>query len=233
MKKSLQVLAIALVAVMSVSALAQTPEVSTLPVSEPLDVGGTILQPGTYLIRVVSPRADRNTVQITSVDRQTVYATVLTVPHELEPNEEIPNTTFVYFPAGEGQPRALRTWFAPDAASGVGHDIVYEEGRARQLARLANDKVVTYRGEQTADLNVITPADTFEPYVAPAPVATTRIETSTTVNTTPLESTTVNTAPMTSAAPVEMPRTASKLPLVALLGLMSLAAALVVRIARG
>ena len=234
MKKTLQVLAITLVAIMSVPALAQTPEVSTLPVSEPLDVGGTILQPGTYLIRVVSPRADRNTVQITSLDRQTVYATVLTVPHELEPNEEIPNTTFVYFPAGEGQPRALRTWFAPDAASGVGHDIVYEEGRARQLARLANQNVVTYRGEQTADLNVITPTDTFEPYraPAPAPVATTRVETSTTVNTTPLESTTVNTAPMTSAAPVEMPRTASKLPLVALLGLMSLAAALVVRIAR-
>lgn len=242
MKKSLQVLAISLVAMMAVPALAQTPEVSTLPVTEPLDVGGTILQPGTYLIRVVSPRADRNTVQITSVDRQTIYATVLTVPHELEPNEEIPNTTFVYFPAGEGQPRALRTWFAPDPASGTGHDIVYEEGRARQLARLANESVVTYRGEQTADLNVITPEDTFEPYVAPAPVATTRVETTTTttVNTTPLESTTIDTEPMTSAAPVEttdtnevaMPATASKLPLAALLGLMSLAAAVVVRIAR-
>jgi hypothetical protein len=251
MKKTLQVLAISLVAMMAVPALAQSPEASTLPVSEPLDVGGTILQPGTYLIRVVAPRADRNKVQITSLDRQTIYATVLTVPHELEPNEEIPSSTFVYFPAGEGQPRALRTWFAPDPASGGGHDIVYDEARARQLARLSHEDVVTYRGEQTADLSVVTPEEKFEPYVytppvtTPAPV-TTQAEisttTTTTVNTTPLESTIIDSEPMTSAAAVEstntnteveMPQTASKLPLVALLGLMSLAAAIVVRIARG
>ena len=35
----------------AVPGLAQTPEASILPVTEPLDVGGTILQPGTYLIR--------------------------------------------------------------------------------------------------------------------------------------------------------------------------------------
>lgn len=241
MKNAIKVLTVSIALLIAMpAAFAQTPEVSTLPVTEPLDVGGTILQPGTYLIRLVSIRDDRNKVQITSVDRQTIYATVLTIPHDLEPGEEMPNTTFVYYPAGEGQPRALRTWFAPDPASGTGHDIVYEESRARQLARLAKESVPSYRGEETATLNVVTPEATIEPYVAPqpttpAPAPTAELEstTETTLSTTPAMETTT---PMTSAAPadttMEMPQTASRVPLLALLGLLSLGAAVVIRFAR-
>ncbi len=232
MKNVLKVLTV-LTLLTAVPVLAQTPEVSTLPVTEPLDVGGTILQPGTYLIRVVAPRADRNKVQITSLDRQTIYATVLTVPHELEPNEEVPNSTFLYFPAGEGQPRALRTWFASDPASGGGHDIVYEESRARQLARLANQSVVTSRGEEYA---VIAPDATVQPYVAPQTTTTTQ----TTQTQTRVETETRTSTPMTSATEttiarnetVEMPATASRVPLLALLGLLAIAAAGIVRFVR-
>ena len=121
MKHTTKVMAISAIALLlSLPAMAQTPEVSTLPISEPTEVGGTILQPGTYLIRVVAPQADRNKVQITSVDKQTIYATLLTIPHQLEPNEKRSDTMFVFFPAGEGRPRALRTWFAPEPSSGGG-----------------------------------------------------------------------------------------------------------------
>src|SRR5687768_2093118 len=127
------------------AAIAQTPEASVLPVTEPLDVGGTILQPGTYTIRVLPSMYDRNKIQVTSMDGTQVFATALTVPHPLEPGEEVPNTTFIFYPAGEGQPRALRTWFAkfPDASQG-GHDIIYDKSRARQLARLASSNVVSF-----------------------------------------------------------------------------------------
>lgn len=199
------------------AAFAQTPEASVLPVTEPLDVGGTTLQPGTYTIRVLPSFADRNKVQITSTDRKTVFATVLTVPHQLEPNEEIPNTTFVFYPAGEGAPRALRTWFAPnpDVSEG-GHDIVYEESRAKQLARLAASPVVSYRGEttlaglDTTELHVVTPQATIETYTYTPPAA-----------------------PMTSATETpEMPSTASSVPLIALLGLLSVGGAVAFRVAR-
>ena len=202
--------------------IAQTPEASVLNVTEPLDVGGTILQPGTYTIRVLPSFADRNKVQITSPDLNTVYATVLTVPHPLEPGEEVPATTFVYYPSVAGAPRVLRTWFAPrpDASQG-GHDIVYDEARAKELARLANSRVVSYStGTAVADmdkteLHFVTPEATVETYTY--------------------------VAPMTSAAPVqvaqttetrsqvEMPETASNIPLIALLGLMSLASAIAIR----
>jgi hypothetical protein len=198
------------------AAFAQTPESSTLPVTEPLDVGGTILQPGNYVIRVLPSSTDRNKVQITSPDFQTVFATLLTVPHPLEPNEEIPNTTFLFYPAGEGLPRALRTWFAPNPPTLTGHDIVYDEARAKQLARLAKSKVVFYPAEtvvaevEIPTLQVITPEATVETYVVP----------------------TRQTTMVSTATETEMPATAGKVPLIALLGLLSIGGAVALRIAR-
>ncbi|MFZ2490638.1 MAG: hypothetical protein WA208_04050 [Thermoanaerobaculia bacterium] len=214
MNKTLKLMAVGALALMiSIpAAVAQTPEASTLPVTEPLQVGNTVLQPGTYMIRVLPSTLNRNKVQITSTDRSTVYATVLTVPHALEPNEEVPNTVFVFYPPVEGQPRALRTWFAqwPEASQG-GHDIVYDETFATQLARATKSRVVAYPPTtvvadlDNAPLSVVTPEATVETYTyvppAPAPVK------------------------IAETRPVEMPDTASRLPLVALLGLISLVGA--------
>jgi hypothetical protein len=182
--------------ILAPAAFAQTPEVSTLPVNEPLEVGDTILQPGTYTIRVIPASGDRNRVQITSVDQKTIFATVLTIPHDLQANEEIPSTRLVFFPAANGQPRTLRTWFPPNTAMNAGHDIVYSEARAKQLAQLP-----------AAPADAPLQAVTHEPY-QPIP------------------------APQTSSTSVEMPNTASSVPMIALLGLLSIAAAAVVRFAR-
>jgi hypothetical protein len=215
-----------LVGVLSVpSALAQIPEYSTMPIDEPTDVGGTILQPGTYLIRVLPGFSNRNRVQITSPDRETIYTTVLTVPHAIAPTEEMPNTMFVFYPAFEGQPRALRTWFAPDPVSKGGHDIVYEESRAKQLARASRSSVVAYRGEMAADmgtteLEVVTPEATIQPYVVPEPP---RVAVVTPPPPPPPP------APMIAETRRELPRTAGNTPLIALLGLLSLAGAVAFR----
>lgn len=217
MKTMLRLLLISAVALfISVPAtFAQTPEYSVLPVDEPLDVGGKILQPGTYTIRVIPGMGDRNRVQITSPDLKTIYATVMTVPHDMRADEEIPNTTFVYYPAGEGLPRALRTWFSSSPPLRIGHDIIYEESRAKQLARLANQRVPAYTGEitETTELRVVTPQATVEAYTPPPPPV-------------------VTPRPVEQVARVEMPQSASNVPLIALLGLLSLGAAGIFRFAR-
>jgi hypothetical protein len=260
MKNPMRLLVVSVFALlMSIPMFAQTPEVSTLPITEPTDVGGTVLQPGDYMIRVLRSFSDRNKVQITNADRSIIYVSALTVPHALEPGEAIPNTTFVYYPAGEGMPRALRTWFAPNpSASFGGHDIVYEEGRAKQLARLAKSSVVSYQGTtevaelDTKPLEVVTPEATVETYTYTPPPAPTVAETTTPVETTTpapeptpsYASTPEPTEPMTSNAPEpttqvaeadttpEMPQTASRVPLLALLGLISLAGAVAFRASR-
>lgn len=250
MKNTMKLLVVAIALLIGIpAAFAQTPEVSTLPVTEPLDVGGTILQPGTYLIRVLPKFENRDQIQITSMDGQKVFATVLTIPHPLEPGEDVPSTTFVYFPAGEGSPRALRTWFAPHPdASGGGHDIVYEEARAKQLARLANAKVVSYRGQtevaqlNTTPLEVVTPEANIETYTYTPPAVTTTTTTVTTPTETPSASlntstttTETETGSMASASEkhsMQMPATASDVPLFALLGLLSIGGAVALRTVR-
>ncbi len=224
----------------SISAFAQTPEASVLRVTEPLDVGGTILQPGVYTIRVLPSFADRNKIQVTSPDLKTVYATALTVPHYQVENEQPASSTFVFYPAADGLPEALRTWYAafPDASQG-GHDIVYAQSRAEQLARLSHSRVVSYETASsdlnTVPLKVVTPEATVEPYTPPSTTSVATTETTTTT-TTPMTSaapaTTEAPTEVAEAAPARMPHTASETPLLALLGAVSIAAAIVVRFGR-
>ncbi|MFN2239900.1 MAG: hypothetical protein ABR524_10960 [Thermoanaerobaculia bacterium] len=189
------------------AAQAQIPEYSAFNLNAPTYVGDTLLQPGQYLIRVLPGFSNRNQVQVTSLDRQTIHTTVLTVPHAMGPNEEMPNTMFVYYPAFEGQPQALRTWYAPDPVSKGGHDIVYDEDRARMLARAAQAPVVTNRGTiEEADFYVVNPDERVVVYTPP-PVT------------------------VVAEARTELPRTAGSTPLFALLGLLSVTAAFVFRAA--
>jgi hypothetical protein len=225
MKSMLRLLAVGAFALITVpGAFAQIPEVSTLPVIEPLDVGGTILQPGDYTIRILPSQTTRNLVQITSPDLKTIYTTVLAVPHQMQANEEMPNTMFVYYPAGEGQPAALRTWYAPDPVSKGGHDIVYEESRAKQLARLAKSSVVSYTGEAAVadlgatELHVVTPEATVEPY------AVTEVQTPVVTEEKPVQ--------IAESRPMELPQTAGSVPLIALLGLSAVGAAVAFRATR-
>lgn len=225
------------------AAFAQTPEYSTLPVNEPLLVGSTILQPGVYTIRVLRSQTNRDEIQVTSQDMKKVYATVLTVPHQLKPGEDIKNATFIYYPASGDMPAALRTWYAPHPdASGGGHDIVYEQSRATQLARASHSSVVSYQGEQadlnTVPLNVVTPEATVETYTLPAPPAPVETPAMTSATTSTTTETTASTAPApepvqtAEAQPMSMPRTASDVPLMALLGLAAIGSAAAIRFAR-
>lgn len=204
-------------------AAAQAPEYSTWVVNEPTLVGETLIQPGTYRISLAPSANDRNLVRIMSADGQETITTVLTVPHYLEPGETMPTTMFAFYPAADGQPRALRTWFAGNPASGIGHDIVYDEERATMLARRVDGDVVTYRGTvaesdlDETDLYVVTPESRVETYTVPQ----TRV---TTVET--------RQEPMIAESRSELPATAGRTPLLALLGLVALAGALALRAAR-
>lgn len=197
-----------------ISAIAQAPEASYLRVGEPLDVGGTLLQPGVYVIRVL-PLTNRNILQVTNEDRSKIYATVLSIPHALGTKEQ-KNTEYVLYPPTAGSPRALRTWFAPDSASAGGHDIVYPERRAMELAALVKEPVVAYKDEtkveelKIAKLEVVTPQKEIIPYVEPTPAP----------------------KPAVIAAAAELPRTASRIPLVATLGLLMLGVAVGIRALR-
>jgi hypothetical protein len=212
MKKLMTLLALATFAMLI--AVASTPpaygqsslENSTFTVTEPLEVGAYTLQPGTYLISVVMQKADRFTIQVTNVERTTVFATVLSTPHPVRNDEMISSSRYIYYSTPPGQIKALRTWFARDAANG--HDIVYPRKRAMELAAAVKEPVIAVPDEvkeaeyKTAPLLFVTPEQEVKPYETPAPVAVAE-----------------------AVPPKELPRTASDVPLFAALGLLSLGGA--------
>lgn len=210
---ALSVLAVIFGAFSAPQVMAQIQEASYLRLTEPLDIGGTVLQPGVYVIRVLPSNENRNTLQVTNEDRSQVYATVLSIPHTLSSTVQQTSTEYVYYPATSGSPRALRTWFAPNATSHGGHDIVYPQGRAIELAVVVKEPVVAYKDAtppaelKTAELVVVTPAKEVIPYVEPTPAP----------------------APAVVAEVRELPHTASRVPLFATLGLLMLCVAVGIR----
>jgi len=193
-----------------------TDERAFFNLTEPLDVGGTILQPGNYKIRVVPQRWDRNLLQVWSADETKLFTTLLSVPHPEGPTGvQIPESRYVYYPASADHIKALRTWFASNTPASGGHDIVYPRGRAVELAALVKEPVVALAEEvketeyTTAELVVVTPENEVKPY-EPV-VAEPEPEVKVAENIPHHE---------------QLPRTASNVPLFAGLGLLSLLGAL-------
>jgi hypothetical protein len=187
-------------------------ENSTFTVTEPLDVGGFTLQPGTYLIKVVMLASDRNSIQVTNVEQTKVFATVLSTPHPIRADEVVPSSRYIYYATAPGQPKALRTWFARDTEKG--QDIIYPKRRAMELAAAAKEPVIAIPDEvkeaeyKSVPIAVVTPDLQVKPYAEPAPPVV-----------------------VAEARPLkQLPATASHVPLFAALGLLSLGGALGLRI---
>lgn len=188
-------------------------EKSALTLTEPLDVGGTLLQPGTYIIKALELTYNRHFVQVTDETGTKVFVTVIAVPHLVKMSEIVPESRYTYYPAVAGQPKALRTWYAPDTEHG--RDIIYPKQRAIELAVAVKEPVVaipdnTKEAEfKTVPLVVVTPERTVKPYQAPAPPPPVAVAENVPAKT--------------------LPKTASRVPLYAALGLLSLGGALSLR----
>jgi hypothetical protein len=143
-----------------------------------------------------------------------LIATVLTINDvRLQPAGK----TVVKFSERSGDnPEALKAWFYPGDNSG--QEFVYPRHRAMQLATESNNSVPAIADEaapadlNTAEVTQVPPAAAETPAPAPEPAVT------------PSPATEPTPAP--AAAPAELPKTASSLPLIALIGVASLGLAI-------
>lgn len=206
-------LAAILVVAYSPGAAAQINTEKTLfTLTEPMNVGGTVLEPGTYRIKVVELSFNRNVVQVTNQEGSKVFAAVLATPHVIKTEEAIPESRFIFYPAIAGQPKALRTWFAHDTP--YGQDIIYPKRHAMELAAAAKVPVIAIPDEvkeaeyKSVPLTIVTPEKQVTPYEEPAPPVVAEMQTQ-----------------------KHLPRTASHVPLLAAVGLLSLCGAFGLRAA--
>jgi len=158
--------------------------------------------------------SDRTIVQIFNADETHLFATIMTIP-DYRPNPS-DKTILSFAERPVGQPEALETWFYP--GDNYGQEFVYPKRKAIELAQVNKRSVPSIADEvkepaalKTATVTRVTavPANA-NPSPAASAAAT---ETST----------------VTAVAIERLPQTAGSLPSIALLGMLCLAAAAMLR----
>lgn len=191
--------------------------------------GGKVLQPGTYMFKLLNQDSGRWVVQIFDKNMQHIYATVMTVQDfRYHPTDKVV-MTFAERTAGE--PPAVKEWFFPGEQ--FGREFVYSKHRAVELAKQTNQPVLSTQSDNNAAITSDTVTDQQANDFAKTPVTAyngtgeevapnTVVQTQQTPPPTP---TPAPAATSTSTTDLPMPKTASQFPLIGLLGFFALVAA--------
>jgi len=192
--------------------------------SQPVEipgVGAQVLPAGKYVFKLLDSSSNRNIVQIFNEARNHVYATILAIPnYRLQATDK---TVITFGERAAGTPEAIRAWFYPGA--NWGQEFVYPKTRAIELAKITHQPVLAMPAELAP--NLTKPAKAVD---EPAVVALKEAPV-TAVKPTGDEvaiAEVIELPPMQTASAVKpevtkrLPKTASPLPLVGLIGLLSL-----------
>jgi hypothetical protein len=179
------------------------------PVEVP-GVGAQTLPAGTYVFKIFDSQSDRHIVQIFNQDKTHVFTTILAIPNYRLKTTDKTVITFSERPAG--QPEALKAWFYPGRE--WGEEFVYAKSRAVELAKETNEPVLATPIElASAPVEALktAPVEAIDPKGE-------RLDLAQVVERPPL----VAAEPVTAATAETLPKTASPLPLIGLLGLLTI-----------
>jgi hypothetical protein len=209
-------LALAVVFIGVSTASAQFPsKKTTATFSAPFEIPGVnaqVLPAGSYVFRLLDSLSDRHIVQVFSKDEKQIYATILAIPnYRLKATDK---TVMTFAERAAGQPQAIRAWFYP--GDNWGQEFVYPKKRALELAKLTNQPVL-YIPDELAS-NLVAPISTADDApVVPLKTVTLRAVTPAGED--------IALAAVVQAPPQQvarLPKTASTIPGVFLMGLLFL-----------
>lgn len=196
--------------------------------------GWGVLPAGTYVFKILDSKSDRHIVQIFNQDESVIYATILAIPNYRLKATDKTVMTFRERPAGE--PEALRAWFYP--GKNWGEEFVYPKARAMELAKITNTPVLFTAEEIPVEVAaaIKSPDEPVVMKLRSAPIMAVQptgeeVQLAVVVTPPPAAELQVAAAPV-AALPETLPATSSSTPLIGLLGLMSLCAAMMVRAAQ-
>jgi len=228
--------------------------------SQAVELPKTTLPAGTYFFQLADSASNRHIVKVMSQDRKQLLATLMAIPYYSNdrPSDK-PEVRFLEVPASTASAsptNAIKIWFYP--GNSTGHEFIWPREKAMALARATNQSVLTTKtdaddseltrvdsagveasvsAESTqASAAVETPAT--EPVAQPAPARETQPEparepvgaisgSDATPAPAPMPERTADAAPRQ-----DLPHTAGFLPLLALMGVGSLAGSRMLRRAR-
>jgi hypothetical protein len=191
--------------------------------SQPVELPGQVLNAGTYVFKVMDSPSDRDIVQVFNKRENHCYGTFITVPdYRMNPPDK-PVITFEERAAGS--PEAVHAWWYP--GRNYGHEFIYHKVKEMAMAQTTTQQTeqtatnTTQTTTQAAQEQSTTAMNEEPPAVQPpAEEQTPAVQPATPA---PQEETTANRTEETP--PATLPKTSSPLPLIAFLGLLSLAGA--------
>jgi hypothetical protein len=94
----------------------ESDEKTIITVSQPVDVQGTILPAGQYVLKLQDSPSNRSVVFVFNSEETRLMTTVLAVhAYRLDPTDK---SDFSFYGSPAGHPAALHTWFYPGENSG-------------------------------------------------------------------------------------------------------------------
>jgi len=201
--------------------------------SGPVDMPGVALPAGKYVFRLANPDTSRNVIQVASADGKRVVG--LFFSHPAERRDAAKDSEIRFMEASAGTPPAVRTWWYPGERTG--YEFIYPKNQARRIAQRTKQDVLTTKADSTtaqqtntedltrvsasgSEIQVAGNGITEETPSGSAQRGELRNDSaSARSNPAPVQEGTV------ARARTQLPQTASNSPLVALIGLLMLAAA--------
>jgi hypothetical protein len=186
---------------------------TTVTFSAPVELPNIVLPAGTYVFRLLDSPQNRHVVQVFNVEENHIYTTILAIPNYRLTST--PDTVMRFAERKRDKPEALRAWFYP--ADTFGQEFVYPRQRATELAEATHVPVL---------MAPVKPAEKAEQLIQEPVMAITperkEVELAQVTSPAPAEAPRVIAQAQPPAAPTELPKTASPLPLLILVGGCSL-----------
>jgi len=185
--------------------------------TQPIEIPGQVLAPGTYVFKLLNSDSNRNIVMVYNAEETHFFGMILAI------------NNYRLFPAGKpvlkfseqanNKPEALRAWFYSN--DNWGQEFVYPKTRATQLAQTTNLPVLSTEAKpaETPEELIEAPVAAIAPEKEEVEIA----EATPLAEAPPAPALAVEVAaePVPEPAP-ELPKTASPIPLIALIGASSL-----------
>jgi hypothetical protein len=224
---------LALLAMLAPGARAsQSDQMVVTTFNAPVEIPGQVLPPGTYVFKILEIWSTRDVVRVFNADQSKVLATTIAIPrYRTNPTDK---AVFVFEERGSNSPQALEAWYYPGYT--YGHQFIY-------AARITLDAVTASSAASPAPSNESTAnqpnaaeesspvrsaeANTSEPTAEDLKQSTQSTDqTQTTQSQTAPNPSSTTSSPSKEQADKELPKTASTMPLIALIGILLLGGAL-------
>ncbi|HEY4359896.1 MAG TPA: hypothetical protein VGN17_02955 [Bryobacteraceae bacterium] len=110
---------------------------TVVTLDQPTEVPGIVLQPGTYVIKLLNSSSNRHIVEIFNEKMDHLYA--LTFAVAADRVERKGKTVLTFYEGSATRPQAMRRWFWPGDTNG--QEFVYPKDQAEQIRRSTKDTV--------------------------------------------------------------------------------------------